>query len=653
MLLAPLEDVLRDFDHPLPKPQRERLELSHRNSLRLLKLVNSLLDFSRVEAGRLQADYEPTDLATYTVDLASTFRSAIVQGGLEFVVDCPPLSEMVYVDRSMWEKIVLNLLSNAFKFTFEGTIAVSLQAISDRVELRVRDTGIGVAAEESSRIFDRFYQTRERQGRSCQGSGIGLSLVRELVKLHGGEIEVNSEVDRGTTFSVTIPTGKDHLPNNLIQQNETKSVRELPTPTSTPISANSFVAEAQRWLPQAEITLPCELSTDGVYNNKKGRILIVDDNADLRNYLQRLLEPDYEVVTANNGLTALNKIRAAVEEDSSNYDLVLADIMMPEMDGFELLQTLRAEPTTQEIPIILLSARAGEESRVEGLANGADDYLVKPFSQRELLARVYTHLNLVQMRREISYRKQVMQELEALNKTLEARVRERTARLKAINQELEAFSYSVSHDLQTPLKYISSFSEKLRKQLESTRLDSSSQKYLKIISESAKKSREIVHDLLEFSRLGQSPLRRSRVSMNLLVESVRQQLDLEKRVIHWQIEPLPEVSADPTLLRLVLQNLMSNAVKYTGDRAEAEIAIGTYQSEGEIVFFIRDNGVGFKMQDRDKLFELFQRLHSQFAGTGVGLAQVKRIVHRHGGRIWAEGEVDRGATFYFTVSNEQ
>lgn len=651
LLLAPLEDALRDFNYPLSEPQRERIELSHRNGLRLLKLVNSLLDFSRVEAGRLHANYESTDLATYTVDLVSNFRSAIESGGLELVVDCPSLPESVCVDRSMWEKIVLNLLSNAFKFTFEGTITVSLQATpKDSVKLIVRDTGIGIDAEELPQIFDRFYQSQGRQGRSSEGLGIGLSLVRELVKLHGGEIEVSSEVDRGTTFTVTIPTEKADLASDRLHQNKTKPPTDLPTPTSTTRTANSFVAEAQRWLPQAEITLSSELSTN---NNKRGRILIVDDNADLQSYLQRLLNQAYEVETANNGLAALNKIRAAVEEDSSNYDLVLADIMMPEIDGFELLRSLRADPTTQEIPIILLSARAGEESRVEGLANGADDYLVKPFSPRELLARVNTHLQLVQMRQEVTYRKRVMQELEALNKTLEDRVRERTVRLQEINQELEAFSYSVSHDLQTPLNYISSFTEKLQKQLESVRLDSSSQKYLKIISESAKKSREIVHDLLEFSRLGQSPLRRSQVSMNLLVESVRQQLELEERVIHWQIEPLPEVSADPTLLRLVLQNLMSNAVKYTSDRAEAEIAIGSYQSDREIVFFVRDNGVGFEMQYHDKLFELFQRLHSQFAGTGVGLAQVKRIIHRHGGRIWAEGEVGRGATFYFTVSNEQ
>lgn len=241
------------------------------------------------------------------------------------------------------------------------------------------------------------------------------------MKLHEGEIEVSSEVDRGTTFTVKIPLGKDHLPSNSLQQNETQPLRNLPAPTSTTRTATSFVAEAQRWLPQEKITFLSEPPTDEAYkppeaegkppnriqgtapyNSKKERILIVDDNADLRNYLQRLLERDYQVETANNGLAALSKIYGAVgEQNSSNgYDLVLADIMMPEMDGFELLRSLRADAQTQEIPIILLSARAGEESRVEGLAAGADDYLIKPFSPRELLARVNTHLKLVQMREE-------------------------------------------------------------------------------------------------------------------------------------------------------------------------------------------------------------------------------------------------------------
>ncbi|MDZ8136849.1 MAG: ATP-binding protein, partial [Nostoc sp. DedQUE04] len=244
LILAPLQDALSDSVNPLTSSQRERLELAHRNSLRLLKLVNTLLDFSRIEADRLKANYEPTDLSTYTAELASVFRSAIENANLQLVVDCPPLPDPIYVDREMWEKIVLNLLSNALKFTFEGMISVSLKSKANTVELMVSDTGVGIAASELPHLFERFYQVKGAKGRSYEGSGIGLSLVQELVKRHGGAIAVTSAVDQGTTFTVTIPTGIAHLPADQIWVASTLA--------SSAVTANAFVEEALRWLPEEE-----------------------------------------------------------------------------------------------------------------------------------------------------------------------------------------------------------------------------------------------------------------------------------------------------------------------------------------------------------------------------------------------------------------
>ena len=399
LMLAPLEDAVADKEKLSPA-NRERLELAHRNSLRLLKLVNALLDFSRIEAGRIHASYEPTDLATLTAQLASVFRSAMERAGIQLVIDCSCLSDMVYVDREMWEKIVLNLLSNAFKFTFEGKVSVQLREVDGGAELLVCDTGTGIPSEEIPRLFDRFHRVKGARGRSYEGSGIGLALVQELVRLHGGAMTVESKVDKGTTFRVHLPFGKLHLPAEQIGP-----TRE---PASTTVRSEAFVQEALRWQTGDRFPSGSELPDSTFYfaavaSAESGvtaawetgsKILVVDDNADMRAYMQSLLAHKYVVLTAANGEEGLQI--AQLEQPT----LVLTDIMMPGMDGFALLRALRSDIGTRKIPVIFLSARAGEEAAIEGRAAGADDYLVKPFSARELLARVGAHLRLAQARKD-------------------------------------------------------------------------------------------------------------------------------------------------------------------------------------------------------------------------------------------------------------
>ena len=415
LMLSPLEDLLTS-SQKLPPQQRETLKLVHRNGQRLLKLVNTLLDFSRLEAGRIQAVYEPTDLATLTAELASGFRAAIERAGLHLVVECPFLPELVYVDRDLWEKIVLNLLSNAFKFTFEGTITVCLQALDQQVALIVQDTGVGIPAEELPRLFERFHRVSGTASRSYEGSGIGLSLVQELVKLHGGTVEVSSELEQGTTFTVTLPLGQAHLPLDRIQASRTSE--------STALGAAPFVEEALRWVAkegsqtvaagQSEAAIPLALPPVAPSASTQPRILVADDNADMRQYIQGLLSQHYAVEAVADGESALKAIACQLP------DLVLSDVMMPRLDGFGLLQALRADPRTQALPIILLSARAGEESRIAGLTAGADDYLIKPFSARELLARVEASLKLARLRQEAFQREQTLRlQVEMAQMTLE------------------------------------------------------------------------------------------------------------------------------------------------------------------------------------------------------------------------------------------
>ena len=395
LIMGPLEE-LRGHLSPGDQAAWQELDVIHRNGLRLGKLVNTLLDFSRIEAGRMQARYEPVDLAAFTADLASVFRSAIERAGLSYEVDCAAMPEPVYVDREMWEKVVLNLLSNALKFTFDGAVSVTLTAADGQATLRIADTGIGVAADEMPRLFERFHRIPSARSRSNEGSGIGLALVRELVGLHHGTITADSTAGAGTAFTIRLPFGHDHLP--------AANVAPAAGPDMVSAAAGPFVEEALRWLPGSEIPPEALPPAAGAQLREPpggagpaglaatARILLADDNADMREYLQRLLRPHYEVAAVADGLTALDAVRASLP------DLVVSDVMMPGLDGLALVAALRTDPRTADVPVLLLSARAGQEAAIEGLEAGADDYLVKPFSAAELLARVRANVELARLR---------------------------------------------------------------------------------------------------------------------------------------------------------------------------------------------------------------------------------------------------------------
>ncbi|MET9257655.1 SpoIIE family protein phosphatase [Streptomyces sp. NPDC003717] len=387
LILGPVEELRARLADAGPEVTEE-LEAVHRNGLRLGKLVNSLLDFSRIEAGRMQARYEPVDLAAVTAELASVFRSAVDKAGLRFDLSCPPLPEPVYLDRGMWEKVVLNLLSNALKFTFDGSVGVSVDAEDGHAVVRIADTGIGVPAEEMPRLFERFHRIENARSRSNEGSGIGLALVKELVGLHAGTITADSTEGEGTRFTVRLPFGSAHLPEDALVPEEGGGVSA---------AADPYLQEALRWLPDAPAEPVGDAGTEaaGLTTGPgvTARVLVADDNADMRDYLSRILRAaGYRVDTVVDGLSALGAVRA------DTPDLVISDVMMPGLDGLGLVAALRTDPRTASVPVLLLSARAGQEASIEGLQAGADDYLVKPFAAAELLARVRANVELARLR---------------------------------------------------------------------------------------------------------------------------------------------------------------------------------------------------------------------------------------------------------------
>ena len=617
LMLGPLEDVLADRLDVLSPAQRTRITLAHDNALRLLKLVNALLDFARIQAGRAQARFVPVDLAQLTAELAGMFESAITRGSLSLHVDCPGLAQPAWVDRDMWEKIVLNLISNAFKFTREGSITVSLREEADKVVFQVIDTGIGIAANELPRIFERFHRVSGAQGRAFEGTGIGLALVRELVELHGGSVSASSVAGQGTTFRVELRKGFAHLPSDSVQQHA-DGVRGRQSSESA-----AHVADAHRWMRLNEVPAAAERPSDSVSSARRPRILVIDDNVDLREYMLALLSPTYEVSTASDGRQGLAIAR------TSSPDLILSDVMMPELSGIELVAALRADPRCASIPVILLSARAGQEAAIEGLDAGADDYLVKPFSAPELLARVNTHVQLALKRREWANR------------------------LENANRELDAFTHSVAHDLRAPLRGINGMAEILYEG-KRQQLDADGQRYLRFIRESGARMAQLIEDLLKLSRVTRADMERHPLDLSSIVSEVARSLRNADpaRQVEFVIPQGIRADGDPRLLRVALENLLGNAWKFTGKKTAARIEFGHEDRDGDRAYFVRDNGAGFDMAYAGKLFQVFQRVHamSEFEGSGVGLATVQRIVSRHGGRIWADSSVNEGATFFFTLA---
>jgi PAS domain S-box-containing protein len=605
LLLGPLEAAI-DGAGDLSVDGLRRM---HRNAVRLLRLVNNLLDFSRLEAGRLSSTFVPTELGPYTRELASAFDSAFAEAGLGYQVVAPADAGVAWVDRSKWEKVVLNLISNALKFTTEGSVTVELKREDDGFSLTVRDTGVGIPAEQRDRVFERFHRVRGAGGRSHEGAGIGLSLARELVRMHGGEIELTSEAGQGSVFRVTLPQGHEHLPADQIADSEAPRGDSGDHPATL---AYLFDASSR---PEAVADVPA--GPEGA-----PLVLVVDDNADMRSFVSNVLSGEYRVAEAKDGLDALEFIKRVRPE------LLVTDATMPNLDGLGLVRKLREDPATLTLPVLMLSARAGAEASVDGLEAGADDYLSKPFTAVELLARVRTHVKMDAARTQL------------------------TRELARANKELEAFTSCASHDLKAPVRTVRMFGQLLQEHAGDA-LDDVGRDYLARITRAGEQMDSLIEDLLSLSQIAGQEVVREPVDLSVLAQDVAAELAAAapERSVDVVVSEGLVAEADAGLARVLLANLLGNAWKYTASEPKGRIEVGVEGGSAERVYFVRDNGVGFDAQHADRLFQPFARLHSasEFAGTGVGLATVERIVSRHGGRVWGEGVVGRGATFRFTL----
>jgi signal transduction histidine kinase len=532
------------------------------------------------------------------MDLADTFRSAIERGGIKFTVNCEPTAEPIYVDREMWEKITFNLLSNAYKYTLKGEITLSLRALGKGVELSVTDTGAGIREEDLPKIFQRFYRGQTTQARTGEGTGIGLSFVQELVKLHKGEISIKSIFGQGSTFTVVIPFG---LNSSRIRERINEASRE-----------GDLSREVLNWNEESETAPPStpepRIESFNQTTDVRRTVLLVDDNADMRNYIFALLSPYYQVGLARDGEEAWSQLEEKLP------DLVLSDLMMPKLDGIGLLKQIRGTPRTQNIPVILMSARTEIKSKLEGLNMGANDYLTKPFDRSELIARVRVNVDLIRLK-----------ELDRVNLLLVQK-----------KNSLEQFVHAAAHDLREPTKRISLLIDLFISDFETT-LNEESLLRLAGLKIHASRLDQLISGLQYITEVDSVSLNIKDVSIGSVVASVFKgfQDEIARQKIKVFVGPLPQLVGYEILLIQLFKNLISNAIKHGSTGTSIDVTNELAIDPEYTVICVRNTGSSLTKTQCDKVFLPFKRFSSK-EGTGIGLYICKKIVEAHNGTIWAE-----------------
>ncbi len=756
LMISPLEDIINRHDWQ-EEEIRGQLDVVYRNSRRLLKLVNTLLDFSRIEAGRVQAVFKKTDVSQLTSDLSSLFSSAMEKGGIKYTVNCEDISAPVYVDATMYERIVFNLLSNAYKFTFQGAISVSLKQVNGEIQLLVKDSGTGIAQEELPRLFSRFHRIENAKGRTHEGSGIGLAMVAELAKLHGGHVNVESKLGEGSSFMVSFPIGNSHLPKEQIADED--------SPSRITLNALPDLEEELNLTGQVS-SLQKELHEIGISTEKNDVVLIVDDNKDMREYVAKLLNSKFKTLTASDGLEALELMK------TTTPSLVLSDIMMPNLDGLGLLKEIRTNNLTSSMPVILISARAGEEDTIKGIEAGADDYLVKPFSSKELVSRVESTIKISKTRltaerhlrnlfdqahvaitilngpehvielandkaielwgkkyedvinkatlaafpelvsqgfgqilgnvyrkgerftanqmpltmvrngiAEACYVNFIYDPLRDLGgnitgivgigvdvtELVEARIKaekiaselntahqslvEKNSQLTRINNDLDDFVYTASHDLRAPISNIEGLMESLNDTVgEEIKKSEDFSLIMEMIQNSIVRFKTTISDLTEISKIQRNiEDETEEVSIYEVIQDVKYlikdsieetgtkiELDIEKGCI---------IRFSRKNIQSIIYNLLSNAIKYRSAKRIPAIVITAKKDQNDFTFSLQDNGLGIHEEQIPNMFKMFKRLHQHVEGSGIGLYLVKRIIDNSGGKIKVKSEIDKGTTF--------
>jgi signal transduction histidine kinase len=644
LLLAPLESLLHRFDRSLDEETRDMLVTMHSNGMRLLKLINDLLDLVRLESGRMEVKREPLEVVAFVKGLASAARQVANDKRLRLETVVDPALGKVLGDYDKLEKVVLNLLFNALKFTpAGGRVELRAEKRGKEIVVKVADTGMGISEKNLPHVFDRFWQADGSSKRKYQGVGIGLALVKELVEIQGGQVVVESQEGKGTTFTVTLPY-------------QEADAAQMANPEATPQTAPDVAASlgtvtSEEWLAnlyrRAELfpaLTPLQASLRPVETRGNGSlptILVADDEPDMLRFLKSQLSPHYRVLEAVDGQQAIEKASQFLP------DIILLDMMMPEKDGLQACREIREHTPTQSIPIVLLTARADEETKLSALSVGASDFLTKPFSTTELHVRIK---NLVESHK---YQQKVSKQNQALESTIE-QLKETETQLVQTEKlaSLGRLSAGIIHEINNPLNFATTGLFTLRHKGKYLAPDQQEEyaDILKDVEEGIKRVRSIVSDLRMFSH----PETESRdqvevpevvaAALRLLSNEWKDKVRIEQKLAEHQT-----IWANKNLLIHTLLNLLQNSIHALKAKSfeteQPTIWIEGRLERGKSFLVVRDNGTGIEEEHLNKIFDPFYTTKEVGEGMGLGLAMCHRIVRDCEGQISVRTEPGKFCEF--------
>ena len=646
LLLAPLEAMLHQHGRVTDPETRGLLTTMHSNGMRLLKLINDLLDLVRLESGRMEVKREPLELSDFLKGLASAARQVADDKRIRLETWVAPELVSVLADRDKLEKILLNLLFNALKFTpAGGRVDLRAEKLGDEFVLLVKDTGMGISQKNLPHVFDRFWQADGSARRKYQGVGIGLALVKELTEVQGGTVSVESEEGKGTTFTVRFPCEKAEPKREAPAEATAEAVEAYEqAPAASTVASEEWLANLYRraelfpaLTPVQEAVRPVE--TAGARDRPS--VLVADDEPDMLRFLKSQLSRHYNVIEAVDGQQAIEKAAQFIPE------IILLDMMMPEKDGLQACREIRERTSTQNIPIILLTARADEETKLASLSAGANDFLSKPFSTTELHVRVKNLIESHQLQRKLARQNQVLES--TIDQLKETEVQLVQAEKLA---SLGRMSAGIIHEINNPLNFATTGLFTLRKKHKHIAEEHRPEfaEILKDIEEGVKRVKNIVSDLRSFSHPNTEMM--EEVNVAEVVTTALRFLgnELKDRVqIHQQIPEDLMIEANKNKITQVLVNLLQNASDAMKTKAYANeppaISIEGRLEDGRTVVAIRDNGPGIDPANVDKIFDPFFTTKDVGEGMGLGLSICYRIVEECGGRINVRTEPGRFAEF--------